>query len=167
MAGALERRDPGEWLGHFTPRSVPSGVIMGQPSVSPVWYRFGFTDARLSQSKALYEQNLIVLDESRCLIAMSRRLLNRTWGIAGSSGDDLGQTVRDRLANGALFPVPRKAWGGHGTGKVCSVCDVIISSTEIEMEVAGPKTLWAHLMCYDLWRHESSALREEVARASA
>ena len=148
------------------PKRVPSGDIMGQPPVSPIWDRFDFTDARLSRSKALYEQNLILLDESRRLIAVSRRLLNRAWEIGGSSGDDLGQAVRDRLATGALFPVPRKAWGGQGTGKVCSVCDVIISSTEIEFEVSGPTTLWAHLVCYDIWRYESGTF-QQLARASA
>jgi len=61
------------------PKRVPSGDIMGQPPVSPIWDRFDFTDARLSRSKALYEQNLILLDESRRLIAVSRRLLNRAW----------------------------------------------------------------------------------------
>ena len=96
----------------------------------------------------------------------SRRLLNRAWGIGGSSGDDLCQAVRDRLVSGALFPVPRKAWGGHGTEKVCSVCDVIISSTEIEFQVAGPTTLWVHLVCYDIWRYESGTFRG-LARASS
>ena len=148
------------------PKRVPSGVIMGQPPVSPIWDRFDFTDARLSRSKALYEKNLILLDESRRLIAMSRRLLNRAWGIGGSSGDDLCQAVRDRLLSGALFPVPRKAWGGHGTGKVCSICDVIISSTEIEFEVTGPTILWAHLVCYDIWRYESGTI-QQLARTSA
>ncbi len=143
------------------------GVIMGQPPVSPIWDRFDFTDARVSRSKALYEQNVILLDESRRLIAMSRRLLNRALEIGGSSGDDLGRAVRDRLASGALFPVPRMAWGGRSTGKVCSVCDVTISPTEIEFEVTGPKTLWAHLVCHDVWRYESSALQEELARASS
>ena len=117
-------------------------------------------------AKALYEKNLILLDESRRLIAMSRRLLNRAWGIGGSSGDDLCQAVCDRLVSGALFPVPGKAWGGHGTGKVCSVCDVIISSTEIEFEVTGPTILWAHLVCYDIWRYESGTI-QQLARTSA
>ena len=31
------------------PKRVPSGVIMGQPPVSPIWDRFDFTDARLSR----------------------------------------------------------------------------------------------------------------------
>jgi hypothetical protein len=93
---------------------------------------------------------------------MDQPTLNPTFR---RSGDGLDQTVRDRLANGLLFPVPRRAWGRHGTGKVCSVCDVIILATEIEMEVTGPKTLWAHLMCYDVWRHESGAFRA-LARAS-
>src|SRR6266567_1474568 len=75
MVGALERRDPGEWLGH-----LPQAC-----TVSPIWDRFDFTDARLSRSKALYEQNLILLDESRRLIAVSRRLLNRAWELGGSS----------------------------------------------------------------------------------
>jgi hypothetical protein len=68
-----------------------------------------------------------LLANSRALIASSRRILNRAWEVGGSSGNDLHQTVRDRLVNGALFPVPRKAWGGHGTGHVCAVCDVSTS----------------------------------------
>ena len=94
------------------PKRVSSGVIMGQPPVGPIWDRFDFTDARLSRSKALYEKNLILLDESRRLIAMSRRLLNRAWGIGGSSGDDLCQAVCDRLVSGALFPVPGRLGEG-------------------------------------------------------
>jgi hypothetical protein len=107
-----------------------------------------------------------LLANSRALIASSRRILNRAWEVGGSSGNDLHQTVRDRLVNGALFPVPRKAWGGHGTGHVCAVCDVSTLSTEIELEVAGPRKAWAHLMGYDVWRQESAAFRES-ARASA
>jgi hypothetical protein len=121
----------------------------------------------VSESQARCLESRKLLANSRFLIASSRRILNRAWEIGGSSGDDLHQTVRDRLVNGALFPVPQKAWGGHGTGRVCAVCDVVISSTEIELEVAGPsRKAWAHLMCYDIWREELGAFRES-ARASA
>ncbi len=55
---------------------------------------------------------------------------------------------------------------GMEPGKVCSVCDVIISSTEIEFEVTGPTILWAHLVCYDIWRYESGTI-QQLARTSA
>ena len=105
----------------------------------------------VSESEARCLESRKLLADSRVLIARSRRILNRAWELGGSSGDDLHQSVRDRLVDGALFPVPRKAWGGRGTGRVCAVCDVSILSTEIELEVAGPRKAWAHLMCYDVF----------------
>ena len=119
----------------------------------------------VSESEARCLESRKLLADSRVLIARSRRILNRAWELGGSSGDDLHQSVRDRLVDGALFPVPRKAWGGRGTGRVCAVCDVSILSTEIELEVAGPRKAWAHLMCYDVWRQESDAFRESAASA--
>src|SRR5713226_2529670 len=69
----------------------------------------------------------------------------------------LRQTVRERLASGWLFPAPHKVWAGKGTGHVCVVCGITIAPSEVENEVVGPATVWAHLPCYSIWREESEA----------
>ena len=69
-------------------------------------------------------------------------------------------TVRERLASGALFPTGPKVYEGKGsTGKLCIVCAKSISEGEIEHEVVGPTTVWAHWDCYSIWRQESDGLR--------
>jgi hypothetical protein len=105
--------------------------------------------------------NLEHLDASRRLLAHSRRLLNRAWRIAGGSDDDLRLTIRERLANAALFPAPRRLWAGPGTGRTCVVCGTNITAPEIEHEIVlGQATIWAHLPCYTIWREESERLNE-------
>src|SRR5207253_1607233 len=110
----------------------------------------------VSESKARSLENRRLLDGSRLLIASSRRLLNPAWVIAGASdGVDLHVTVRERLASGWLFPAPHKVWAGKGIGHICIVCGTIIAPSEVENEVVGPTTVWAHLPCYSIWREES------------
>ena len=65
--------------------------------------------------------------------------------ISGSSDEDRS-TDRERLASGTLFPVLRKIWTGSGTGHPCTISNMIISSNEIENEILGPTTVWAHSM---------------------
>jgi len=70
----------------------------------------------------------------------------------------LRHTIRTRLATGSLFPVDGKVFAGKGTGKLCSVCGMRVSEIDIEHEVVGPTTVFAHGGCYSIWRQESDAL---------
>ena len=110
----------------------------------------------VSESKARCLENRRLLADSRFLVASSRRLLNPAWVIAGASdGIDLHVTVRERLVSGWLFPAPHKVWAGKGTGHICVICGTSIAPSEIENEVVGPTTVWAHLPCYSIWHQES------------
>ena len=112
----------------------------------------------VSESKARCLENRRLLADWRFLVASSRRLLNPAWVIAGASdGIDLHVTVRERLVSGWLFPAPHKVWAGKGTGHICVICGTSIAPSEIENEVVGPTTVWAHLPCYSIWRKESEA----------
>ena len=115
----------------------------------------------LTQSPTLCLANLAVLEASRYPVATGYHEPHPKFGIAGSSGDPLLDAVRTRLSAGVLFPVVSKSWAGQATGKCCAVCDLTISSPEIEYEVAaGPSgSAFAHLPCYLVWRQESEALR--------
>jgi hypothetical protein len=75
-----------------------------------------------------------------------------------SSDDNLRPEVRARLVSGALFPTGRRVFAGKGTGKPCIVCGRSIAPSEIEHEIIGPTTVWAHWDCYSIWRQESDAL---------
>src|SRR6267143_3769536 len=69
-------------------------------------------------------------------------------------------TVRERLASGSLFPTGPRVYAGKGsTGKLCIVCAKSILEGEIEHEVVGPTTVWAHWDCYSIWLQESDGLR--------
>ena len=113
----------------------------------------------VAQSKALCHDNRKLLTDTRLLMARSRRFLNPAFEISGgSSGDDLRQTVHDRLVSGALFPAPQKMWAGQGTGRICIVCDAAITASEVEHAIIdGPATVWAHSACYQIWLRESTA----------
>ena len=108
------------------------------------------------ESKVRCLENRRRLADSRFVIARSRRLLNPAFEISGGSDSvDLRVTVRERLVSGWLFPAPHKVWTGKGTGHVCVVCGTTIEPSEVENEVVGPATVWAHLPCYSIWREES------------
>ena len=115
--------------------------------------------AMVSESKIRCLESRKLLAGSRYRIASSRRLLNPAFAVSGgSSRDDLYKTVRDRLARGALFPAPQKVWAGHGTGRICIVCDVAITATEVEHEITdGPATVWTHSACHQIWQQESTS----------
>src|SRR5216683_2713917 len=74
------------------------------------------------------------------------------------SNATLRQKIRTRLASGSLFPVDGKVVAGKATGKLCTLCAMPISKGEIEHEVVGPTTVWAHWDCYSIWRQESDAV---------
>jgi hypothetical protein len=115
----------------------------------------------VADSKARCLENQRLLARSRLLIARSRRLLNPAFEIAGGSrgsNENLRQTIRIRLATGALFRVDGKVYAGKGTGKPCTLCGIPISQGDIEHEVVGPTTVFSHWDCYSIWRQESDAL---------
>jgi hypothetical protein len=131
---------------------------MTRSSSCHVRYPPSGTRVLIARSKTCCHVNGKLLAQSRSLIARAHRLLNPAWTISGSSGDDVRGTVRERLARGDLFPVPREVWAGHGTGHVCIACGRPISSVEIENEIVGPPTARAHSACYSIWQQESAAL---------
>ena len=74
------------------------------------------------------------------------------------SDNDLRREVRARLSSGALFPTGGRVSARRSTGKPCVVCAKPISASEIEHEIAGPTTVWAHWDCYSIWRQESDVV---------
>ena len=65
-------------------------------------------------------------------------------------------SIRHRLQRKTLFPAPSKVWAGPGTGRICVVCNAPISAADMETEmILGPVTIWAHWICYMVWREES------------
>lgn len=67
--------------------------------------------------------------------------------------------ARERIAKGQLPSGDLlRMWGGHGTGKVCSLCDKPIQSDEIEYEVehtgAVVQALRFHMVCLSAWQLE-------------
>jgi len=115
-----------------------------------------------------------LIERSRDLIAVSRRLLNPAWQVSGASDAELSFTaavdpealrlvIRRRLREEKLFPAPCRIWLGAGQGRFCVVCAQEISAREIENEmILGPVTMWAHLPCYTIWREESSLGQEKA-----
>jgi len=115
-----------------------------------------------------------LIERSRDLIAVSRRLLNPAWQVSGASDAEFGPAatadpealrlvIRRRLREDTLFPAPRRVWLGAGQGRFCVVCAEEIGAHEIENEmILGPVTMWAHLTCYTIWREESSLGQENA-----
>jgi len=87
--------------------------------------------------------------------------------VASLSDGELWRQVRDRLSSGALFPTGGRVVARRGTGKPCVVCAKPISTSEIEHEIAGPATVWAHWDCYSIWRQESDAVAQDAAPPAA
>src|SRR5437667_4339451 len=63
----------------------------------------------------------------------------------------LCQTIRTRLAAGSLFPIDGTVLAGKASGKLCTVCGMPISATEVEHEVTEPQGAYAHMTCHSLW----------------
>jgi hypothetical protein len=74
------------------------------------------------------------------------------------SDHDLRSQVRARLSSGTLYQAGGKVIARRGTGKPCIVCAKPISAAEIEHEIQGPTTVWAHWDCYSIWSQESDAV---------
>lgn len=103
------------------------------------------------------------VDASRCLLAESRRLLNRAWRISGGSDDELRLAVRQRLTEATLSSAPDKPLLVRRAGHTCVVCGGIITVSEIQHEmVLGHVTIWAHIPCHSIWRQESERLNDSA-----
>jgi len=111
---------------------------------------------------------------TRHLVARNRRRLNPWWEFSGGSDgqnpvDELRLSIRQRLAQGDLFPAPRRVWAGMGTGQRCVVCAREILASEVENEISVRSDglevrLWAHLPCLRVWRDESDALEHAASK---
>src|SRR5215470_9885770 len=66
----------------------------------------------------------------RC-IEVSRRLLNRAWGISGAADADPHVSIRDRLERGALSLASKSVAARWGTGQSCIICERMIAPSEI------------------------------------
>src|SRR5262245_52147488 len=67
------------------------------------------------------------------------------------------ERVRGKLISGALpLESPEAMWGGHGTRRVCDVCETVIQEAEIEYELdmPGGGRLFMHMGCHSAWMTE-------------
>jgi hypothetical protein len=72
---------------------------------------------------------------------------------------ELRLEVRRRIAAGRLPCEPQAdLWAGAGDGQLCSLCDRLIDSQQIEYELqfgANPETVYRfHRICHQLWELE-------------
>jgi len=118
----------------------------------------------VAQSKALSCDCRRLVEQSRHLIANSRRHLNPFLEIAGSSHDDVRQMVRDGLESGELFPVDGNGFGARGKRRLCYVCDGLVRPEEMEITITQPRPARAHAACYVVWLEESKAWQESHKR---
>jgi hypothetical protein len=100
------------------------------------------------------------------------RLAGGSEGPTGSLGDsllqELGRSVRERLADGRLFPAGGISTVRRGTGRPCNVCGRAIPKRDNEHQVehetgkGRDRTTTfalAHADCYRLWREESRRMQ--------
>jgi hypothetical protein len=69
--------------------------------------------------------------------------------------------ARGRIERGDLpcLSPPLRMWGGYGSGRRCVVCDSVIESADVELEVEenveGRVTLMSfHVVCQSIWQLE-------------
>ena len=88
-------------------------------------------------------------------IAASRRIVARP-AIAGGSHDPLQETIRERLASGALPRITGRAWAGTAQGNhLCACCGQVIRTSGPEYEVRDLPDVYAHVPCFGIWVAES------------
>jgi hypothetical protein len=71
---------------------------------------------------------------------------------------DARQAVRERIADGRLFPVDGVSVARRGSGQLCVVCGRVINPSQEERVVEGGRgdaRAVTHAPCYCLWREES------------
>jgi hypothetical protein len=72
----------------------------------------------------------------------------------------LRRIARKRIAAGQLpHEAPSRMWGGSGTDQPCALCDMPISSDEIEYEIeiasgSAVRTFVFHMVCQSVWQLE-------------
>jgi hypothetical protein len=75
----------------------------------------------------------------------------------------LREKAREAVKNGKLPPrPPDRIWGGNGVGAACSVCELPVSKTELELEiqfahdgsVPGLDKYHVHVRCFAVWELE-------------
>lgn len=75
----------------------------------------------------------------------------------------LTERIRQAIDSGKLpARKPDRVLGGLGTGKLCAVCEGMLTLTEMEIEVEfdrgasspGPDRYWTHPRCYAAWEFE-------------
>lgn len=79
--------------------------------------------------------------------------------------------VRQLIDNGQLpIIVPKRIFGGYGSGHACVACDQAITTTQVEYEVEDERDgrrLRFHLGCHVVWQLECAArLRGTSSTAS-
>ncbi len=113
----------------------------------------------ITASHALVFRNRQLLAATRHRIAVSRRSLNRAFGLSGGrispEEEALRDAIRERLEAGELFWASGNSHIRRGTGRECAVCRKPIGSDAIERQVTGPRNTRfaiAHEECWLLWR---------------
>ena len=105
-------------------------------------------------------------------IAASYKRLNLRHPIAGASGNDEDvrrESVRRRLASGALPRLEGAAWAGLALGDHrCACCHETIRARQIEYEPRDQgAAVYAHVQCFAIWLSESrltAAPRQSLSR---
>jgi hypothetical protein len=73
---------------------------------------------------------------------------------------ELRATARERIAIGKLpCMAPERLWVGHGSRKLCALCDKVIRPDEVEYEVdddldGAILTYFFHMLCQSVWQLE-------------
>jgi len=125
---------------------------------------------QLVTSRQLVAQSRRSVSDTHQLVARSRRRLNPWFGLAGASDEELPdalrQSIRARLASGALFPVGSRVIAGNGSGNLCVVCRNRVDQYEIEYEIPLGEgvAVVTHIRCYVAWRNES--VRQDQRRTA-
>ena len=72
---------------------------------------------------------------------------------------ELRALARERIAKGELPGEPAlRTWGGHGTGRLCSLCREPVQRDQIELEAeSGRHSLIFHLVCQSVWQLECAS----------
>ena len=115
----------------------------------------------VDSTRALTAETYRRLAATRRLIERNRRCLNPWWGLSGSSdGPNVRRIVIHRLSRGSLPAAPTELWAGNGTGRICIVCDQMITPMQLEAQLIDDRggvtvKIWAHMLCYDIWRYET------------
>jgi hypothetical protein len=193
--GALERRDPGDWLGLTQAASgrgspLPESALRQTvrerlasgwlfPAPHKVWAGRGTghicivcgTTIAPSEVENEVVGPATVWSHLPCY-SIWREESETYERLSGADGTgylaDLRQTVREGFANGTLFVLPHdQSWSGRGVSDICAVCGKPIFAAESSQNVIAVRNAHAHLVCYRAWLLESIASRKSDGLPSA